>query len=597
MPEVYGEKNGLKKVIIENLEQLYEYTVPFGQTITNELAQAMAAIAEQLNKEIAVYINRRGNVVQVAVGDTKTVPLPETDGRRALNRLSGIRCIHTHPGGDSQLSSVDLASLKKMRFDIMTALAIREGVLEFSLGFISGHSPDSYEVQTVGPLSLPEFVQIDLNYLTNQIEHLLLSKDVSSTIVQTEKALLVGIERQGEWDVSDSLDELAQLAQTAGAEVAGSVWQKRSRADAALYIGRGKVQEISLIRQELGVNIIIFDDELSPAQQRNLEQILGVKVIDRSALILDIFAQRARSHEGKLQVELAQLKYNLPRLGGQGLVLSRLGGGIGTRGPGETKLEVDRRRIRARISDIEREIENLKTHRSLHRERRQASKIPTIALVGYTNAGKSSLLNKLTDSEVLAEDKLFATLDPTTRRAKLPSGQEILLTDTVGFIQKLPHQLIAAFRGTLEEVVQADMLLHVIDASHPQFEKQSIAVYQVLRELGADSKPVITVFNKIDKIDSEYVTERMLRQADSIAISAIAGTHIDKLLAMIEGSIKATSVDVNLIIPYDDSGFMAKLYAVATVNSVQYQAKGIYVSASLSSEYLERYKKYVVGDA
>ncbi|MBP2635918.1 MAG: hflX [Firmicutes bacterium] len=596
MPEVYGETSGIKKTIIDNLEQLYEYTVPFGQTITNELAVAMAAVTQSLNREIAVYINRRGNVVQVAVGDIKTVSLPETDGRRALHRLSGIRCIHTHPGGDSQLSNVDMASLKDMRFDIMAAIGIKEGLQEISFGFISGQIADNYEVQSVGPLSLADFVQIDLIYLTSQIERLLESTNVVSNDNQPEKALLVGIERQGEWDVADSLNELAQLAQTAGAEVAGSVWQKRSRPDAAFYVGRGKVQEIGLIRQELGVDVIIFDDELSPAQQRNLEQALGIKVIDRSALILDIFAQRARSHEGKLQVELAQLKYNLPRLGGQGLVLSRLGGGIGTRGPGETKLEVDRRRIRAKINDIEKEIENLKTHRSLHRERRQASKIPTIALVGYTNAGKSSLLNKLTAAEVLAEDKLFATLDPTTRRTKLPSGKEVLITDTVGFIQKLPHQLIAAFRGTLEEVVQADLLLHVIDASHPQFEKQSFAVYNVLKELGADAKPVITVFNKIDKLDSEYALERMLRQEGSVAISAIEGINIDTLLGMIENSITATSVDVKLMIPYDDSGVMARLYNGATVISADYSEEGIAVVASMPPEYFERYRKYVVGD-
>jgi len=596
LPEVYGETSGIKKTIIDNLEQLYEYTVPFGQTITNELAVAMAAVTQSLNREIAVYINRRGNVVQVAVGDIKTVSLPETDGRRALHRLSGIRCIHTHPGGDSQLSNVDMASLKDMRFDIMAAIGIKEGLQEISFGFISGQIADNYEVQSVGPLSLADFVQIDLIYLTSQIERLLESTNVVSNDNQPEKALLVGIERQGEWDVADSLNELAQLAQTAGAEVAGSVWQKRSRPDAAFYVGRGKVQEIGLIRQELGVDVIIFDDELSPAQQRNLEQALGIKVIDRSALILDIFAQRARSHEGKLQVELAQLKYNLPRLGGQGLVLSRLGGGIGTRGPGETKLEVDRRRIRAKINDIEKEIENLKTHRSLHRERRQASKIPTIALVGYTNAGKSSLLNKLTAAEVLAEDKLFATLDPTTRRTKLPSGKEVLITDTVGFIQKLPHQLIAAFRGTLEEVVQADLLLHVIDASHPQFEKQSFAVYNVLKELGADAKPVITVFNKIDKLDSEYALERMLRQEGSVAISAIEGINIDTLLGMIENSITATSVDVKLMIPYDDSGVMARLYNGATVISADYSEEGIAVVASMPPEYFERYRKYVVGD-
>lgn len=596
MPEVYGEKDGLKKVLIDSLEQLYQYTVPFGQTITTELAQAMSAIAEQLNREIAVYINRRGIVVQVAVGDTRTVTLPETDGRRSLSRLSGIRCIHTHPGGDSRLSSVDVASLKKLRFDIMAAMGVKNGIQEISFGFISGYVADEYEVRTVGPLSLTEFTQIDLGYLTSQLERLLANKEAVSTIAQSEKALLVGVERQGTWDVSHSLSELAQLTETAGAEVVGSVWQKRSRVDPAYFIGRGKVQEISLVRQELGANLIIFDDELSPAQQRNLEQMLGVKVIDRPALILDIFAQRAQSHEGKLQVELAQLKYNLPRLGGQGLVLSRLGGGIGTRGPGETKLEVDRRRIRSRINDIEQEIEHLKKHRALHRERRQTSRIPTTALVGYTNAGKSTLLNKLTAAGVLAEDKLFATLDSTTRRSKLPSGKEFLLTDTVGFIQKLPHQLIAAFRGTLEEVVQADLLLHVIDASHPQYEQHMQAVYQVLRELGAETKPVITVFNKMDKIDNQHIIMRMLREPNTIAISAENGTNLDKLLSMIEDNLKATTVDTTLLIPYDNSGLVAKLYEFATVHSVAYEEAGIAVTVSLPPEHLQTYKKYIPGE-
>ncbi|HWR07350.1 GTPase HflX [Sporomusa sp.] len=596
MPEIYGETTGIKKNVLDSLEQLYEFTVPFSQTITSELAERMASITELLNREVAVYINRRGSVVQVAVGDTKTVSLPETDGRRALNRLSGIRCIHTHPGGDSRLSNVDLSSLKAMRFDIMTAIGVREGIQEISFGFISGHTTDSYDAGTVGPLSLTEFAQLDLGYLTNQIERQLESKDVISNMAQSEKALLVGVERQGGWDVDDSLSELAQLAETAGAEVVGSVWQKRSRLDSTYFIGRGKVQEISIIRQEINANIIIFDDELSPAQQRNLEQTLGIKVIDRPALILDIFAQRARSHEGKLQVELAQLKYNLPRLGGQGLVLSRLGGGIGTRGPGETKLEVDRRRIRSRINDIEQEIENLKKHRNLHRERRQAARIPTTALVGYTNAGKSTLLNKLTDAGVLAEDKLFATLDPTTRRTKLASGKEFLLTDTVGFIQKLPHQLIAAFRGTLEEVVQADLLLHVIDVSHPQYEQQSNAVYQVLRELGADTKPVITVFNKMDKIDSQHVMERILREPGNIAVSASTGTNLDKLLSMIEDNFKAILVDTLLLVPYDDSGLVSKLYDIASVNSIEYKPEGISISVSLTPEQFERYKNYVPGD-
>ena len=323
------------------------------------------------------------------------------------------------------------------------------------------------------------------------------------------------------------------MAKTAGAEVVAKTYQKRDKPDSALFLGKGKIQEISLLVQEHNANLVICDDELSPSQQRNLEQVLGAKVIDRTELILDIFAQRAQSHEGKLQVELAQLKYKMPRIGGQGLVLSRLGGGIGTRGPGETKLEVDKRRIRSRINDIEKLIENVKKHRQLHRENRIASNIPTIALVGYTNAGKSTLLNKLTAAEVLAEDKLFATLDPTTRKIVLPNGQEALLTDTVGFIQKLPHQLVSAFRATLEEVKVADLLLHVIDASHINYEEQMQAVISVLKELKIVDKPTVLVFNKVDKIDEEITINKLLQYHNSVAISAKDGQKLENLMDLI----------------------------------------------------------------
>ncbi len=337
---------------------------------------------------------------------------------------------------------------------------------------------------------------------------------------------------------------------------------------------------------------MIFDDELSPAQQRNLEQTLGTKVLDRTALILDIFAQRARTHEGKLQVELAQLKYNLPRLGGQGLVLSRLGGGIGTRGPGETKLEVDRRRIRERISEIEREIEQIRRHRDLHRQRRLAARIPAVAMVGYTNAGKSTLLNALTAADVLAEDKLFATLDPTTRKVTLPGGQEALLTDTVGFIQKLPHQLVAAFRATLEEVVQADLLLHVIDASHPRCQEQSDAVFRVLDELGAADKPVIPVYNKIDRLDNPHFKERLLRLPDSVAISALGGAGITDLLERIRAFFRRRRIDVVLLIPYSDSGVLARLYDRGAVNAAEYTEGGISVHATLPPDEAAAYQQY-----
>lgn len=596
MSIIHGELKGIRKSFLTRIEQLYEFSVPFGQVITPELAQKMIEITADLNRELAVYINRRGQITSVAVGDIATVVLPEIDGRRSSSRLSGIRCIHTHPSGDTELSGVDVASLKQVRFDLMAALGQKDGPIQVSFGIITDSKNDMFNTETIGPLSLEEFVELDITYLTAQIERQLELTTKTSAIAETERALLVGLDRQGKWAIVDSLQELGQLAETAGAEVLGMTWQKRERPDSALFIGRGKVQELSLLRQEKNANLIIFDDELSPAQQRNLEKLLGVKVLDRPALILDIFAQRARSHEGKLQVELAQLRYTLPRLGGQGLVLSRLGGGIGTRGPGESKLEVDRRRIRDRINDIAGQIENVKKQRDLHRKRRQTTRIPTISLVGYTNAGKSTLLNILTASDVLAEDKLFATLDPTTRNIPLPDGSEALLTDTVGFIQKLPHHLIAAFRATLEEVIQADVLLHVIDVSHPQYKEQSQAVFQVLRELNADTKHLITVFNKADKIEDQEFLTQLLQQENSIAISARSGAGIPELLKLIENFLKLQTVEIRLLIPYSDSHMVAKLYDVAVVHSTDYQEDGIYAVISLPPDQINRFSTYVIGD-
>lgn len=594
MSIIHGELDGIRKSFLTRIEGLYEFSVPFGQVITSELAQMMIAITADLKREIAVYINRRGQITAVAVGDVNTVVLPQIDGRRSSNRLSGTRCIHTHPSGDTELSGVDVASLKEIRFDLMAALGQVDGIAQVSFGIITDIQNDVFATQTIGPLSLEDFIDLDFTYLTAQIERQLEANTKTSAIAETEKALLVGLDRQGKWQIEDSLSELAQLAETAGAEVLGMTWQKRERPDPALFIGRGKVQELSLLRQEKGANLIIFDDELSPAQQRNLEKLLGTKVLDRPALILDIFAQRARSHEGKLQVELAQLRYTLPRLGGQGLVLSRLGGGIGTRGPGESKLEVDRRRIRDRINDIAAQIENIKKQRTLHRKRRENTRIPTIALVGYTNAGKSTLLNTLTNSDVFAENKLFATLDPTTRHMTFPDGQEALLTDTVGFIQKLPHHLIAAFRATLEEVIQADILLHVTDISHPQYKEQSQAVFQVLRELKVDTKDLITVLNKADKIENQETITQLLRLDNSIAISALSGTGTDNLLELIQKLLKTQTVEIQLLIPYSDNHMIAKLYDAATVLSTEYREDGIYVLISLPPDETNRFSAYAI---
>ncbi len=357
---------------------------------------------------------------------------------------------------------------------------------------------------------------------------------------QREVALLVGFKQphQARWEVEDSLEELVQLTVSAGAEPAFRVVQERSVPNPRTLIGPGKAQEVREVCQE-GVDLVIFDDDLTGSQQRNLEAVFGRKVIDRTGLILDIFAQRARSKEGKLQVELAQLKYLLPRLTGHGTDLSRLGGGIGTRGPGETQLEVDRRRIRRRIVKIEQELEKVRRHRALLRRHRQKQALPTAALVGYTNAGKSSLLNALTHAELPVADKLFATLDPTLRKVVLPGGRAVLLSDTVGFIRKLPHQLVAAFKGSLEEVQVSDLLVHVIDISHPRWQSQEQGVIAVLEELGVAAKPLINVHNKVDKLPHLEAVAFLSRRPRSVVTSAKTGAGLTELKTAIAETLNS----------------------------------------------------------
>lgn len=350
-----------------------------------------------------------------------------------------------------------------------------------------------------------------------------------------EKALLVGVTFPGE---EIRLSELGLLAQTAGAQVVGSLTQKRHEPDPKYFIGSGKLEELKAQSLSLGANLIVFDHELRPSQERNLEDALEVKVIDRTELILDIFAQHAKSREGKLQVELAQSTFLLTRLTGHGAQMSRLGGGIATRGPGETKLEYDRRYIRKRISQLKAELEKVRKERSLKREKRRSSSIAVAAIVGYTNTGKSTLLNALTQAGVLVEDKLFATLDPTVRRLYLPSGKVILITDTVGFIQKLPHQLVAAFQATLEEVGEADLLLHVVDISNPALENQIAAVYRTLEELKCISRPMITIFNKIDQLEKKIAPKLLDKYHPAVAVSAQKKEGLDKLLATIDAQLQ-----------------------------------------------------------
>ena len=398
-----------------------------------------------------------------------------------------------------------------------------------------------------------------------------------------ETAILVGLQTaKAGLATEETMRELAQLVKTAGAEPAAEAVQRRPSADAAYYVGKGKAEEIAALAKELSADCIVFDDELSPVQIRNLEKVTGVRVVDRTALILDIFAQRARTREGKLQVELAQANYLLPRLTGRGVELSRLGGGIGTRGPGEKKLEVDRRVLRERIADLRHELEEVKKHRSLHRQSRRSIPLPVVTLVGYTNAGKSTLLNALTGAGALVEDKLFATLDPTTRLVRLPGGREFLLTDTVGFIRKLPHHLVAAFRATLEEVLQADLLLHVVDTAHPQAAEQIEAVTDVLRQLGAADRPMLHVFNKLDEQQAIAALPALSREyPDHVAISAQNLAGLAELLQKTEKLLQQDDCRLSVFLPFGREDLLAIMRKHGKVDSVEYTAGGIDVIATL----------------
>lgn len=405
----------------------------------------------------------------------------------------------------------------------------------------------------------------------------------------TEKVILVAVKRNDRDNTEESLDELEELAQTAGAETLLKVIQNRESFHSATYIGKGKLEELRLLVDELGATGVICDDELSPAQIGNLTDELNVKVMDRTLLILDIFAARANTNEGKIQVELAQLKYQSSRLVGLRNSLSRLGGGIGTRGPGETKLEMDRRLIHERISQLKKELETVITHRELTRNQRNRNKIPVVAIVGYTNAGKSTLLNTLTDAGVLEEDKLFATLDPTTRNLELPSGQQVLLTDTVGFINKLPHQLIQAFKSTLEEAVYADIILHVVDSSNPQMDIQMHVVYETLEQLGVKDKPIITAFNKQDLCEGELILKDF--KADkTIRISAKHGNGLVELKDIIEDILRESKLYLEKVYGYDEAGKIATIRKYGQLLSEEYTGEGIAITAYVPLEIYEKVK-------
>lgn len=569
-----GNKEGIRDSLLAQMESLYDLDLSGELFAPSELLDVLASFTGAIHREISVYISRSGAILDITIGDLNSVELKDMHLRRNGRRLSMVRCIHTHPGGNPHLSDVDISSLRAMRFDAMAAVGVLDGKPTGIQAAFLGEC-----VQGVNQVTLTEVIpvrRIPQRAWMDAIERAdaeVLRGESSSTEQERERAFLVGL------DGERSLEELARLADTAGAVVVGSMIQKKSKPDTATYIGSGKANELSLECQAKEADIVIFDDELSGVQMHNLEQILrGVKVIDRTALILDIFAQRAQSREGRLQVELAQMAYQLPRLIGHGISMSRLGGGIGTRGPGETRLEMDRRRIRRRMSDLRQEIDELSNQRSLRRARREKNKVPVVALVGYTNAGKSTLLNTLSGADVLAEDKLFATLDPIVRSVRLPSGGEFLLVDTVGFISKLPHTLVDAFHSTLEEALLADVLLIVSDGSSEEMAHQHDVVLHVLASLGAADRPKIDVVNKIDCMQTPP------QWPGAVLISARTGEGIPELLSEIARKLHGIQRQVRVTIPYAQGNALAALHEGGKVLSESYTDTGIVVEALVDEQ-------------
>lgn len=579
--------NGVRKVILNRLDSIKGETIDNSSIISKDILNIICEITGETSREVAIYINRKGEIVDAVIGDYDSAALGEYTERRSNESLSGIRCIHTHPNGSSVLSEMDTSALKAIKLDLIAGVGVLNGVpQEASIAYLK-RSDSKTQVSKMEHYSIDEFMIINAMDLIASIESDYKGeKEITVRVTEDEeKAVLVGI------NGIEDLDELEELLNTAGGIQISRLAQNRTNADSTFLIGRGKLKEVVAEVQKKEANLVVFDEELSGAQIRNLEREIGVRVIDRTQLILDIFAKRARSKEGKLQVELAQLKYLMPRLIGFGIQMSRTGGGIGTRGPGEKKLEIDRRKIRDRVRELENEVKDIKKNRDLRRVNRLGS-VFHVCLVGYTNAGKSTLLNSLSDSEIYVEDQLFATLDPTVKRVCLNSGQEIVVTDTVGFIKKLPHDLVVAFKSTLEEVTYADLLVHVVDVSNGNYEMQIDVVNGVMKDLRVDDKPVLLAMNKMDKID--YDVQDLSYGADTIFISAKNKINLDLLLNRIEHYVNRNFQTIELNVPYSDGSIIAYLHNNGKILEKDYKDNGIHIKGEFDSIAIAKVKNYIV---
>lgn len=528
---IEGKINGLKASQVQALERIYRRKVPANELVTGELARYMTELSSELQRQLGIIVDRAGKIHSVIVGDDREIVIPDLS-RYSLGRsgLRGLRCIHTHLKQEP-VSRDDLTDLELLRLDAMAVLGVGQDGLpgEFSYSHLL---PTDKEAQ-IETITLSDFHQLDLNFSAFISA---LDQEMERTAAETvdlsdgrERALLVSVGMTGRQRLEDSMAELDELARTANLAVIDKVFQRPRQLNPRFLVGEGKLKEIVIRALQQRATMLVFDQDLSPNQVRSISAMTEMKVIDRSQLILDIFAGRAQSRDGKVQVELAQLKYILPRLSGKGTAMSRLMGGIGGRGPGETKLELDRRRIRDKIRRLEKQLDSLGRGRLQRRQKRVRAGLPIVSIVGYTNAGKSTLLNALTQSEVLTEDLLFATLDTATRRLRFPLDREVIITDTVGFIRDLPPSLIGAFKATLEELEDADLLLHLVDISNPRFDEQITSVDKILSDLDLGTRQTLLVFNKSDKI-SEQDLKNLCRRYRAVPVSALNRSSFRPLL-------------------------------------------------------------------
>lgn len=536
--KIYGNLTGLKTNQTRRIERIYRRKIPPDQVVTQELANYLSELSLEIGRQIAVLVDRKGTIEYVIVGDQKQIEIPALGRFRAgYRRLRGLRCLHTHLV-DAPLNQDDFVDLALLRFDLMGAIVVNEYGLpaKYYLAHLVPENPENKRWEILEAV-LPGQLHLHFDEFIHSLEEEFRRTQGLREVGDTrERAVLVGVSNGLRTAAEDSLRELRELANSAGLIVMDSIMQHREKIHPKFLIGKGKLSELIIRSLQVGADLIVFDHDLTPAQTKIIADMTELKIIDRTQLILDIFAQRAHSRVGKVQVELAQLKYQLPRLSSRDDALSRITGGIGARGPGETKLEIDRRRARDRIRNLEKELAHLRKGRKQRRAKRNRNQVPIISIVGYTNAGKSTLLNALTHSTVDVRNQMFATLDPASRRLRFPQDIEVIITDTVGFLRNLPKDLIEAFRATLEELEDADLLLHVVDLSNSDFEEHIVAVNRILEVLHLDHIPQLLVFNKEDTIDPQ-LSQNVCERYEGVSISAIQQNTLMKLILRVQEEI------------------------------------------------------------